>query len=41
VVDVRVAVVSGAGSGIGAAVCTALAAEGTAVGCLDVDAAAA
>lgn len=33
----RVAVVSGAGSGIGAAVCAALAADGTAVGCLDVD----
>jgi NAD(P)-dependent dehydrogenase (short-subunit alcohol dehydrogenase family) len=38
---VRVAIVSGAGSGIGAAVCVALDAEGVAVGCLDVDAAAA
>lgn len=34
----RVAVVSGAGSGIGAAVCRALSADGVAVGCLDVDA---
>jgi len=38
---VRVAVVSGAGSGIGAAVCAALAEDGVAVGCLDLDAAAA
>jgi NAD(P)-dependent dehydrogenase (short-subunit alcohol dehydrogenase family) len=37
----RVAIVSGAGSGIGAAVCVALDTEGVAVGCLDVDAEAA
>lgn len=34
----RVAIVSGAGSGIGAAVCSTLADQGVAVGCLDVDA---
>ncbi|MFP4149335.1 MAG: SDR family NAD(P)-dependent oxidoreductase [Nitriliruptoraceae bacterium] len=33
----RVAIVSGAGSGIGAAVCAALAGDGVAVVCLDVD----
>lgn len=34
----RVAIVTGAGSGIGAAVCVALDAAGVAVGCLDIDA---